>query len=130
MDRIPVGTYVKLTYNVKCVISNTPFECETNSEIIKNAHGDILIGGLGIGMILLPIQEKDTINSITVVEFRQEVIDLVAHQLPLNEKVRIIRGDVFEYVPEQKYHTIYLDIWNVMSKDIATRKAIPLLEKY
>lgn len=81
-------------------------------------------------MILLPIQEKDNVNSITVVEFRQEVIDLVAHQLPLNEKVRIIRGGVFEYVPEQKYHTIYLDIWNEMSKDIAIRQAIPLLEKY
>ena len=32
------------------------------------AHGDMLIGGLGIGMIILAIQDNPEVKSITVIE--------------------------------------------------------------
>ena len=61
----------------------------------------------------------------------QEVIDLVKDQLPLNDKVRIIQGDIFEYEPEDKFNTIYLDIWNnANSRRIYETEQRPLRMRY
>ena len=95
-DGILPGKYVRLTHNGSVVMSDTSMEKRTNSRFCTDAHGDVLIGGLGIGMILLSIQDKQSVKSITVIEKHQEVIDMVAPQLPLNDKVKIIQGDVYE----------------------------------
>lgn len=54
---IQPGTYARLTDKEAhaCIMSNTQMEQVTNREFVKNAHGKVLIGGLGIGMILLAI---------------------------------------------------------------------------
>lgn len=52
-DQIPVGTYVVLRQSGQVVMSNTPMEKRTNDEFVENAHGHVLIGGLGIGMVRL-----------------------------------------------------------------------------
>ena len=70
-------------------------EKNTNREFCSKAHVDIIIGGLGIGMIIIAIQDKPDVKSITVIEKNQEVIDMVASQLDFNEKGNIICADVF-----------------------------------
>lgn len=127
---IPTGTYIKLTNGIECVMSNTPMEERTNSDFVCSAHGKVLIGGLGIGMILLAIQDREEIAEITVIEKNKEVIDLVGSQLPLNSKVKIVNADVFDYVPETKYNTIYMDIWNTINTEIYEEQMFPLIEKY
>ncbi|PLS18831.1 hypothetical protein CVD28_00065 [Bacillus sp. M6-12] len=117
------GTYVKLVDKTKSfdgvVMSDTQMERETNMDLYENANGHVLIGGLGLGMILLAIQDKPEVTKITVVEKYQEVMDLVASQLPLNDKVEIIQCDVFDFKPEKgaKYDTVYMDIWNTVCGD-------------
>lgn len=69
-------------------------------------------------MIILAIQEKETVKSITVIEKNKEVIELIQQQLPLNEKVKVINDDVFNYKPTQKFNTIYMDIWNYINEDV------------
>lgn len=96
LDGITPGKYIRLTHNDECVMSDTNMEKRTNSDFCVNAHGDIIIGGLGIGMIIMAIQDEPEVNTITVIEKNQEVIDLVASQLDFNEKVNIICADVFE----------------------------------
>jgi spermidine synthase len=122
-DEFLPGTYVKLVDKTKhwdgVVMSDTQMERETNMDLYKNANGHVLIGGLGLGMILLAIQDKPEVTKVTVVEKYQEVIDLVATQLPLNDKVQIIQCDVFDFKPQKGeiYDTIYMDIWNTVSGD-------------
>lgn len=111
-------------------MSDTPMEKETNYSFLEHAHGDVLIGGLGIGMILLAIQDKENIESITVIEKEADIISLVGQQLPLNEKVKILQGDIFEYVPEQRYHTIYIDIWPYINSEIYRNEMRPLISRY
>lgn len=132
LDGITPGTYVKLTHNGEVVMSNTGMEERTNRSFVSNAYGDILIGGLGIGMIIMAIQSKDNVKSITVVEKYQEVIDLVASQLPFNDKVRIINADVFEWKPErgQRFDCVYMDIWNFINSDVYHEEMKPLKRKY
>lgn len=132
LDGTMPGNYVSLRNKGECVMSDTPMERRTNSWFVVNAHGDVLIGGLGIGMILLAIQDKECVNSITVIEKNQEVIDLVAPQLPLNSKVTIIHADVFDWKPERgkKYDCVYMDIWNGINRDIYKTEMVPLKRKY
>jgi hypothetical protein len=119
-ESIPYGDYIRLTDRYDCVMSDTPMEKRTNIQFVTNANGDVFIAGLGIGMILLAIQDKEEVKSITVLEKFPEVIELVGKQLPLNEKVKIIQGDVFTYdFPKgTKFDTIYFDIWNYINSDV------------
>ena len=127
---IPMGRYVRLTHGSECVMSNTPMEKRTNRDFVANAHGNVLIGGLGIGLILLAIQDKEDVKQITVVEKNKEVIELVENQLPLNSKVHIVNDDVFEYKPLFKYNTIYMDIWNYINEDVYNEQMKPLISRY
>lgn len=131
LEGIPQGEYVTLTCKGEVIMSNTPMEKRTNAYFIKNTHGDILIAGLGIGLIVLAIQNKKEVKSITIIEKSSDVIDLVAKQLPLNNKVKIINADIFNWKPkDHKYDVIYLDIWNYINSDIYEKEMKPLKERF
>lgn len=129
-EGIPCGEYVRLANGWDCVMSNTPMEKRTNADFVHNAHGKVLIGGLGIGLILLAIQDKPEVTNITVVEKHIEVIELIKEQLPLNEKVEIVCADVFDYKPLFKYNTIYMDIWSNINSAIYEEEMKPLIKRY
>lgn len=120
---IPTGEYIRLLDKNKsfdkCIMSDTPMEHNTNYKLLQRANGDVLIGGLGIGMVLMPLMEMEEVKSITIIEKHQEIIDMVGKQLPLNDKVKIINGDIFnnEFPRGTKFDVIYFDIWNVISSD-------------
>lgn len=116
---IPDNEYVKLIIDDEIMMSDAPMELASNELIINNAHGDMLIAGLGIGLILLPIAEKQNVNSVTVIEKNQNVIDIVSPQLPIDSKVKIINADIFDYTPERKFDCIYFDIWPEICRDHA-----------
>jgi spermidine synthase len=94
-------------------MSDTPFEWDTCREFVWQARGDVLIAGLGLGMVLLAVQAKERVTSITVLEKDPDVMALVAPQLPLNSKVRIVQADVFKWQRSrgQKFDTLWFDIW-------------------
>lgn len=126
------GTYIKLTHKGEIVMSDTDMEKDTNFRFCNMAHGDVLIGGLGIGMIVLAIQDKPEVESITILEKSAEVIQLVGSQLPINDKVQIINADVFEWKPTKgkKFNCIYMDIWNWINSDVYREEMLPLTRKY
>ena len=111
MSGLTQDRYARLLINGEVMMSETPMEKRTNSDFVFHAHGDVLIGGLGLGMIVLAIQEKPAVSSITVVENSMDVIAAIRPQLPLNKKVEVVKGDVFTYKPARKFDCIYMDIW-------------------
>lgn len=127
---IPCGKFIRLTHRGSVVMSDTDMEKRTNLAFVRNAHGKVLIGGLGIGLIILAVQDKLDVEKITVIEKNREVIDIVADQLPLNEKVEIVNADVFEHIPAEKYNTIYMDIWNYINEDVYRKQMKPLISRY
>lgn len=127
---IPCGKFVRLLHNGSVVMSDTDMEKRTNANFVRNAHGKVLIGGLGIGLILLAIQDKPEVEKIVVVEKHKEVIDLVKDQLPLNGKVEVVNADVWEYTPTEKFNTIYMDIWNYINTDVYRDSMKPLIVRY
>lgn len=108
-----VGTYTTLVVNGQVMMSDTPMEIRTNIEFLYQAHGNVLIGGLGLGVILKILENKKDIKSVTIIEKNKEVIELVGKQLKLPKNFKIVEGDIFQYNPEAgtKFDTIYFDIW-------------------
>lgn len=115
---LEAGKYIKLCTKHDCIMSNTAMEWDTNKEFMENAKGDILIAGLGIGLIVYAIQDNPEVKSITVIEKYQEVIDLVGKYFT-SEKIKIIKANIFEWLPalKTKYDTIYFDIWTGVCGD-------------
>jgi spermidine synthase len=99
------------THNIEAVMTDSEYEQLTNQTFLDNAKGDVLIGGLGIRFINQQLQQMPHITSITIIEKHKEVVDLtpVPEGLPIPETV--IHADIFDYVPDKKYDTIYIDLW-------------------
>ena len=98
------------------VMSDSRMERRTNTRLIKQGTGHVLIAGLGLGMVLFPLQEKKEITKITVVERSLELIGLIKTAIgdKLSDKIEIVHSDIFEYETDEKYDLIYFDIWNTV----------------
>lgn len=111
-------TYTKLVLNGNLWMSDTPMERNTNYEFLKSANGDVLVFGLGIGLIIYPLLNDDSIKSITVVEKDKSVIELIyplLKQHDIKNRLTVIGGDANNYHLQMrkdvKFDTIYFDIW-------------------
>ncbi len=113
----PAGKYVRLVVEGKLVMSNTRMEVITNTEVVHKANGKVLIAGLGLGMILKPILEKDSVTSVLVIEKHPDVIRLIA-PFYKHPKLKVVQADIFEWQPgSEKFDTLYFDIWSDMVED-------------
>src|SRR5574343_325430 len=92
------------------------FERTTNQIFIDNARGHVLILGLGMGLIVKAIEDNPNVQTITIIEKYQEVIDLITSQVSFSGKVSIICADAFEYEPMMNYDTIWCDIWTTLAE--------------
>jgi len=79
--------------------------------LAKASSGNVLVGGLGLGLIVHHLVKNPEVKRIDVVEIEKDVIDLIKPLLP-NGKVKIHHGNIFD--PkwlELKPDTIILDLW-------------------
>jgi hypothetical protein len=76
---LPNKKYITLlnTNIRKAMMSNHESEIKTNQKFLDDANGDVLIFGLGLGLIVFPLLEDKQINSITIVEIDSGLIGLV-----------------------------------------------------
>jgi hypothetical protein len=73
------------------------------------AYGDVLITGLGFGILALWVANKPEVTSVVVIENSQEVIDLFLQSNELPEKVKIILGDADSYRTDTHYNCVLVD---------------------
>lgn len=116
---IPPGVYARLLINGEVMMSDTPLERYTNVEVVSEAHGHVLIAGLGLGMILWPILAKEGVTEVTVIEKNPDVVDLVLPYVPDDLRLGVLEGDIYTWDPGKgvKFDTIYFDIWADISED-------------
>ena len=118
------ATYARLSVDGSVFMSDTPMERVTNAAFCKGAVGNVLVFGLGIGLILPPLQHSGRVTGITVVELNPDVIALVAPHYADLDKLKVVQGDAQTFKPKEKYDTVYFDIW----PDIST-KNLPQMQR-
>jgi hypothetical protein len=117
------STQVTLRRNLnEYVMDNGPFEMVSNKKFLDNCYGDILIIGLGLGMIVYPLLNDISVTSITIVEIDPEIIGYIGGIIKsndINSKVNIVEGDVFEYykgITRETFDYIYFDYWDRLNE--------------
>ena len=97
----------------------TPVDLDTSDDAIERAHGKVVTFGLGLGYYTYMVSEKESVDSITVVEKSKDVIALfeeyILPQFTHPEKVRIVNADAFRYaeceMPKEKFDVAFVDTW-------------------
>lgn len=120
----PIGYFEKDIYmpalkeGDKVWMSPAVSEITSMGDGIKKGHGKCLTMGLGIGVLPYLWLLKDEVESVTVIEFNKDVIDLfdkyIRPQFKTHKKLEIIHGDAFQYYNEEflkEFHYVYIDFW-------------------
>jgi len=109
-------------------------EIESMREGIEKGYGKCMTMGLGIGVIQYLWLLKDEVDSVTVVEFNKDVIDLfdeyIRPQFKTNKKLEIIHGNALDYYNEDflnQFDYAYIDFWE--STEDGLEMYIKLMEK-
>lgn len=121
------GKYKRLMRDRTVVMSNTPAEINDHRWFIDDAHGNILITGLGLGVVLTALLGKPDVKSITVIEISKDVIKLVSPTFKDDKRVKIIHADALKWKPPKgvKYDFIWHDIWdNICSDNLVEMKKL------
>jgi hypothetical protein len=123
----PPGTYRRLAHkNMGVVMSNTRMERITNYEAVFDATGNVLISGLGLGLVLEAILSKPDVKHVTVLEVDADLLNLVGVHFADRSRVTLIHADACTWVPPKGSHWDYAwhDIWNTLDTD-----NLPLMAK-
>ena len=94
----------------------TPHEINTMKKGIKNAKGDIITYGLGLGYYAYMCSLKDDVTSVTIVERDIQTIklftDYILPQFEHKEKIKIINDDALNHCRKNiNYDYSYVDLY-------------------
>lgn len=81
------------------------------------AHGDVLISGLGFGILALWLCNKPEVNSVTVIELSEDIVKIFKNSNNVPEKLKIIVNDITTYTTEKKYDVLLLDHYEMQDYD-------------
>lgn len=115
----------------------TPVDIDTCDEAIEAAKGKVLTYGLGLGYFSYMASEKDTVDTVTVVEISEEAIRLfnkhILPQMPNGHKIKIVHSDAIEYarevMPEEHFDFVFVDTWRDSSDGTPMYKKMKPYEK-
>jgi hypothetical protein len=108
---IKEGNYWRLIGDVQLMQLHTKSKVEIK-ELYSSydlAYGDVLITGLGFGLLALWLADKPEVKSITIIEQSQDVIDLFLENNSVPDNVKIIVADANTYTTKKHYDCLLLD---------------------
>lgn len=124
---VPAGTYTMLYRGGTLVMSDTPDEMRDHIGAVHQATGQVLIVGLGIGMVVQACLEKKdgqsnhAVDKVTVIEKSEDVIRLVGghYRKKYGDRIEIIQADIFEWTPPKgaRWDAAWFDIWDSLCSD-------------
>ncbi len=77
--------------------------------LYDQAYGDVLVSGLGFGILPLWICDKEEVTSVTVIEISQDIIDLFLLSNSLPNKMNIVNENILNFTTDKKYDCLLLD---------------------
>jgi hypothetical protein len=89
-------------------MSCSPAELESVAPLYRAAVGDVVVMGLGLGVLLAAVKHKPGVRSVTVVEMDPRVVTLCEHLL---DGVEVVIADARVWRPERTFDVVLADIW-------------------
>lgn len=87
----------------------------------RNSSGNVLVAGLGLGLVTGELLNNVDVTSVTVIERNKDVMDLVSPLLPEAVDVRfeIKNEDFYRFInrTHEKFDRIIIDLWVTGSKE-------------
>jgi len=118
----------ELSYEGGVWMTDLPIEQAQHDRELQEAHGDVLIGGLGLGYAATQLIRRPEVDSVTVVEISPEVIELV--QPHIDDEIIVICADLFEYLegltPVPPFDYCFFDIWQSDGEGTFFETVVPL----
>lgn len=117
----PAGQYTKLMHNGFLVMSDTPAEIRDHWYAICIAKGNVLINGLGLGVVVQAMLNRPQVKHLTVIEISPDVIALVGshYKTRYASRLDIIEADALTWKPPKgvRYDVVWHDIWSDICSD-------------
>lgn len=120
----PIGYFEEDVHLPALIEGDTVWMSPAVSEImsmdvgIQKGHGKCMTMGLGIGVLPYLWLQKDEVESVTIVEFNKDVIDLftryIQPQFNTTKKIEVIHGNAIDYYNEEflnQFDYVYVDFW-------------------
>ena len=107
----PLDDYTILYNESHRIMQDTTREYREHQVFLSESHGNVLLAGLGLGMINQSLMENPNVKSVTIIEKYQEVIDLVWDYCPKNEKIKLIHADIYNWNPDSIWDIGWFDSW-------------------
>jgi hypothetical protein len=123
---VKAGTYtmLKMDGSLDPMMSDTPAEINDHYWFVSEAEGNVLVTGLGLGIVANALALKPEVKKVTVIEIDTDVINLVANHLTAKhgDKLEIIQADAFTWIPPQPrkrgmFDCAWHDIWPSICSD-------------
>jgi hypothetical protein len=81
------------------------------------ASGDVLVSGLGFGILALWLCSKPDVTSVTVVEISEDVIEIFKKHNTIPKKLNLVNDNIITYNTDKKYDSILLDHYEKQNPD-------------
>lgn len=106
-----------LKENNKLWMSDRPSELQDMENLARYAKGNVVVAGLGLGVLIHILDAIEEVESITVVEINHDLIEMISPLLP--PKARVIEDDWHQWIQrvEENYDYYILDIWPDICED-------------
>lgn len=121
---VPEGTYTRLMRGDTIVMSDTPDEHRDHTCAIYAARGEVLVAGLGIGMVAAEMLKRPEVTHVTVVEISEDVIALTGPHLKAlyGDRLTIVHASIYDYMPPkgQAFDCMWFDVWDDINPDNLT----------
>jgi hypothetical protein len=108
----PPGEFTALYCGDEFWMTDLPRELLDSKPFCDEAHGRVLITGLGLGAVPAWLARHDRIDRIDIVEREADVIALVwPHLRNQSPKIHLHHSDAFHWQPDGRWDFAWHDIW-------------------
>ena len=97
------------------IMQDSEAEYNEHQWLWDNAEGDVLVGGLGLGMCHQPLIDNPNVTSVTIIELEQDVVDLVWDDCAKDDTFSVVVADFETWTPpeDSSFDTVWGDTWLV-----------------
>ena len=117
----PAGHYTRLTHRGSLVMSDTPAEIRDHWYAICQSKGNVLVNGLGLGVVVQAMLDRPQVDHLTVIELSPDVLSLIAphYHSRFGDRLTTIQADALTWKPPVgvRYDVVWHDIWSDICSD-------------